>query len=46
MEKEDNKSKEIVFLRNKIKEENFNFRYSLIERYFLIKSFKYIVNLQ
>ena len=25
MEKEDNKSKEIVFLRNKIKEENFNF---------------------
>ena len=45
MEKEDNKSKEIVFLRNKIKEENFNFRYLLIERYFLIKSFKYVINL-
>ena len=45
MEKEDNKSKEIVFLRNKIKEENFNFRYLLIERYLLIKSFKYIINL-
>ena len=45
MEKEGNKSKEIVFLRNKIKEEIYNFRYLLIERYFLFKSFKYIINL-
>ena len=45
MEKDFNKSKKIVFLRNKIKEENFNFRYLLTERYFLFKSFKYIINL-
>ena len=38
MEKKNNKSKEI-------KEENYKFTPLLIKRHFLIKSFKYIINL-
>ena len=45
MEKENNKSKEILLLLNKIKEENYKFTPLLIKRHFLINSFKYIINL-
>ena len=34
MEKENNISTEIILLLNKIKEENYKFRYLLIERHF------------